>query len=150
MQLVQGGHGGRVIRGGRDKQIDVAAEGDQTQIHARGQLLGEGLRRILRGPQTSWRNIFGLHGLRHVDDQHHDRTIAGNPRLMGRPPRQRNYEQQQRTDCQRNRQVPQAMWSLGRKPLHGRRVTELPQALSAPKLCGHVQSGEQCGGDHRK
>ena len=90
---------------GDTSTVAVPAICDQPEVDPRGQLVGELLGGLLRGRHPVGLDIGGTHGLRHVDHQHHHRTVARDPDVVRRP-RHRDGEQHQRQHQQDRRHVP--------------------------------------------
>ena len=69
----------RAVGGRRHQHGRGAGERHQPEVHPRGQLVDELLRRLLRGGQPVGRHVGGLHRQRHVDHQHDRRPVARLP-----------------------------------------------------------------------
>ena len=138
LQLVDRGLGGVAVGGRRHQHGRGARVGDQAEVDARGQLVGELLGGLLRGGQPARRDVGGAHRLRHVDHQHHHRAVARDPDVVGRSGH-RDGEQHQRQHQQDRGQVPPPGGPLGRDAFQQLHVGEAQHPPLAGQLHDDVE-----------
>ncbi len=141
LELVERGLGGVPVGGRGDQHGGGAGVGDEAEVDAGGQLIGELFRGLLRGDEPTGLDVGRAHGLGDVDHQHHHRAVAGHAHIVLRPGHG-DGQQGQGGDEQDGGQVPPPLRPLRSHPLQQLHVGEPQDALLAGELGQHVEHHE--------
>ena len=99
--------------------------------------------------QPVGRHVRGLHGLRHIDDEHHHRAVARNLDIV-RGAGHRDREQHERQHQQDGRYVPPARWPFGRNAFQQFGVGKALHPLPPRRLHREVQPDQPQHGNEEQ
>ena len=129
------------IRRRRRRDLRLAREGDQPDLHALRHALEECLHRGLRRAEPRRLDVGRVHRAGHVDDEDHGRLVRRDERRAVRP-RERDAEEPERDEEQRGRDVAAHRACLGDRREHVQ-VRERDRVPCAPALDEQVGEHEQ-------